>query len=162
MNCPICGADIDEDKQQIYEKLSKQGGYGYFHLDKWIQCPNPQCHWTPAFGLELEDANPIYWHPQHLPLTSRRNIEAAFHRQYEPHGPLHCPFTHCHAELELHKIYVNTWRELDGEPTPTGPMQFIIPGHKPKEIHRYFVPGGILGQYKCTNPTCKYVCWTTV
>ena len=165
LTCPICGTVFSDEKYRVAERLGRKG---YFHLDIWVKCPT--CKYTPAFGRELSDAKPVYWRPTNLPLKFRRMVEAAFHKNI----PLmHCPFPNCASELELHKIWVHTWKQ--DQPIPDGQtvrsdaptdvreaFQFIVSSSDRKEIGKYFIPAGIMAQYKCVNQACKYVRYVTL
>jgi len=160
--CPICNADIDMHEHLITEKLS---AIGYLHLDKWVKCP--KCKYTPAFGKELSDPKPIYWRPAGLPLWFRRKVEEAFHKHTPP---LNCPF--CTSELELHKIWIHTWKrrqeelltecvQSDADVDIREAFQFFVTGSK-RKVGTYFIPAGIMSQYKCRNWRCKYVRYVTL
>lgn len=151
--CPICGAEINVEEQEIMGHLST---WGYMHVDYWLRCP--RCKFSPCFGREMEDTHPIYWNPHDLPDWYKDGVEAAA----ATHVP---PFTclFCTSQMELHKVWVNSYRELCD-----GPTQFITPTHKGAEgtpdaqVQRYFLPSGILLQYKCVNWRCKYVRYVTL
>lgn len=160
MKCPICGTEIDEYEHKLAEKLTK---LGYMHLDVWLKCP--KCKYTPCFGKEMEDTNPVYFYPEKLPFWYRKKLEEAFDK-YIPD----IPCTICGSEMQLHKIWINIWkkvREETGKLTSAADgktlmaMQFLVPTVEGK-ISRYFLPAGVLGQYKCKNWKCKYVRYVTI
>jgi len=150
--CPICNADIDRHQCELMGRLSS---WGYLHVDFWLKCP--KCGFTPCFGKEMEDAKPVYWHPTSIPEWLRKAIKEAFKKHIEPVTCLFCP-----SKMELHKVYVNSYRELcDG---PTG---FLVPTsgvgeQKEVPVARRFLPSGILAQYKCVSWRCKYVRYVTL
>ena len=164
MNCPICGTEIDEYEHKLAEKLTK---LGYMHLDVWLKCP--KCKYTPCFGKEMEDTKPIYFYPKKLPFWFRKKLEEAFHKYIPP-----IPCAICGAETELHKIWINIWKKVKeenaSEKVPLKSVadketllnfQFLVPTTE-GGISRYFLPAGVLGQYKCTNWKCKYVRYVTL
>ncbi len=166
MLCPICGETIDEAKHKLAEKLMN---LGYMHLDVWLKCP--KCKYAPAFGREMEDTKPVYFYPNNLPFWYRQKLEEAFGR-YIADSP--CIF--CGGQMELHKIWVNIWKKVEEKPldnpkkVPLKPVadrqvmmhfQFLVPTME-GDVSKYFLPSGILGQYKCVNWRCKYVRYVTV
>jgi len=162
LTCPICNTVFDDEEYKIAERL---GSLGYMHLDIWVKCP--KCKYTPAFGKELSDAKPIYWRPKKLPYTFRKQVENAF-LKHTP--PLSCPF--CGSSLELHKIWIHTWQksvdipngqavESQASEVVRNAFQFIVQNSEGK-IGKYFIPAGIMSQWKCTNWKCKYVRYVTL
>ncbi len=138
------------------------------HLDVWLQCP--RCKYTPCFGREMEDTEPVYFHPRKLPSWYKVKVEQAFHK----HIPdMLC--TICGGEMQLHKVWVNVWKKVKEELVkPKQPplksvaskevmmnYQFLAPTVDGK-LSRYFLPSGLLGQYKCVNWKCKYVRYVTL
>jgi hypothetical protein len=150
--CPICGTAIDMDKAEIMGNLRAQG---YLHVDYWLRCP--KCKYSPCFGKEMEDTKPIYWFPRRLPEWYKKAVVKAANKYLQ--NPK-CLF--CGSEMELHKVWVNSYRELcDGPTMFITPNQAINKDHS-KNIQKYFLPAGILLQYKCTNWRCKYVRYITL
>ena len=150
--CPICGEPIDRDKHEIMGKLSQ---WGYLHVDFWVRCP--KCKYSPCFGQELSDATPIYWHPAKLPAWYKTACRHALEKHIPP---FICLF--CQSTMELHKVYVNSYRALCD-----GATEFVVPSSGIKEqaehpVVRRFLPSGILAQYKCVNARCKYVRYVTL
>ena len=146
MTCPICGTEIDVDKYMIMDRLSS---WGYMHIDVWVKCP--KCKYTPCFGKELEDTKPIYWQPSSLPAWYKKAVEKAFDKNVT------CdPCLFCEGKMELHKVWINSYRELCD-----GATQFVVPDGVEK-IVKYFLPSGILSQFKCVNHKCKYVRYITL
>ena len=150
--CPICNTPIDKDKCEIAGKLSMQG---YMHVDYWLRCP--KCKYSPCFGKEMEDTKPIYWFPRTLPVWYKKAVVKAAHKHLQNPD---CIF--CKSEMELHKIWINSYRELCD-----GPTMFVTPTkalteQTKKQIQKYFLPSGILFQYKCVSWRCKYVRYITL
>jgi len=164
-NCPICGTLFNDDEYRVAERLSS---WSYLHLDIWVKCP--ECKYTPAFGKELSDAKPVYWRPEGLPYDFRKQLIDALN-QHTPR--LNCPF--CKSLLELHKIWVHTWKQKhkwsgsdedvvksDAPEDVREAFQFIVTSSDKKVVDKYFIPAGVLSQYKCTNQKCKYVRYITL
>jgi len=164
-NCPICGTQFNDDEYRVAERLSS---WSYLHLDIWVKCP--ECKYTPAFGKELSDAKPVYWRPEGLPYNFRKKVETAF-KQNIPEQI--CPF--CKSGMELHKIWVHSWKqrlEWSGDNTDVvqsdapqdvrEAFQFIVSSADKSVVDKYFIPAGILSQYKCTSQKCKYVRYITL
>ena len=150
--CPICGTDINKDECELMGKLSTQG---YMHVDFWLQCP--KCKYSPCFGKEMEDTKPIYWFPRRLPSWYKEAVVKAVAKHI--HTPT-CLF--CGGEMELHKVWINSYRELcDGPTMFITPTKALSPDPK-KHIQKYFLPSGILLQFKCKNWKCKYVRYVTL
>ena len=146
IQCPICGEPINRDECEIMGHLST---WGYMHVDYWLRCP--KCKYSPCFGKELEDTKPIYWHPQNTPTWYKKAVTKAANK--------HFPNQQCifdNTTMELHKVWINSYRELCD-----GPTQFVLPSEK-DSIQKYFLPSGILLQFKCKNWRCKYVRYVTL
>jgi hypothetical protein len=144
---------IDRDAHRVAEHL---GALGYLHLDYWLRCG--RCGYSPCFGQELSDPHPIYWFPTILPHDQRVRIETALHHHINPGVCI------CGNMLELHKVWVNTWRLDDSvasgvsiEEDHTDALMFRT---KPKGGAN--IPSGILAQWKCVDPHCKYVRFITL
>lgn len=151
--CPICGTMIDRHAQRVAEHL---GALGYVHLDYWLKCPT--CGYSPCFGQELSDPHPIYWFPTSTPYDQRRRIESALRTHLDPGTCI------CGAKFELHKVWVNTWRMdtrvASGVSIEEDHHQALMFRTKPKGGAD--IPAGILAQYKCVDPQCKYVRFITL
>jgi len=161
MQCPICGEPLDFEEHRIAERL---GALSYLHMDIWVKCP--KCKYTPAFGFEIIDSKPIYWHPRNLPAKYKKQVETAI-KKHIPVGT--CPFG-CTKGMELHKVWINTWKVVDkgdwrGDHfKPEGNIskedQFFV--QQRGKVVNYSLPSGILAQFKCKNPLCKYVRYVTL
>jgi len=162
MKCPICKTKMDDEQHRLAERL---GALSYLHLDIWVKCPNPKCRYTPAFGREIIDAKPVYWHPPNLPSKYKKQVRDAF-KKHIPVGT--CPF--CEGDMELHKVWINTWKVadkedwqgalFDGVGKVSKADQFFV--QQKGKVVNYSLPSGILAQFKCKNWRCKYVRYVTL
>ena len=151
--CPLCETPIDREAHRVAEHL---GALGYLHLDYWLRCE--KCGYSPCFGQELSDPHPIYWFPVTVLYDHRARIEIALHKHINPGVCI------CGADLELHKVWVNTWRMDDrvasGVSIKENHHSALMFRTKPKGGAN--IPSGILAQYKCVSYKCKYVRFITL
>jgi len=151
--CPLCGTPIDREQHRVAEHL---GALGYLHLDYWLHCE--KCGYSPCFGQELSDPRPIYWFPNTTPHEHRERIVNALRYHIKSGRCI------CNARLELHKVWVNTWR-MD---TRVASGVSIVEDHHEALMFRTKprgganIPAGILAQYKCIDSKCKYVRFITL
>lgn len=174
ISCPICGTEIDRSKHQIAKRL---GSLGYLHADVWLECK--KCGYKPVFGTEIEKAKPIYWYPPSVSDEKKKLIVEALARLIIP------PFSTCicKAEMELHKVWVNTYKASDSAPAPkdlrklnlrdpVNQQRLFFAGRPPRSgflkanridpVHIKLIESGILAQIKCQDPNCKYVRYLTL